>query len=271
MKFRYGKNVLITGGTSGIGLAAAKLFAENGYNVYAVSRSAEEKTVYEGNGTITYMKMDVCDIDSIKAVSGKIDELGIIVNCAGYGIAGAAEDCTEDDARRQMDVNYFGVLNVNRVFMPTLRKAGRGMVVIVSSIAGVVPIPFQSHYSSSKYALEAYGEALRIEVGALGIKVTIVEPGDTVTGFTKGRKLCIPENSPYRECCIKSVHKMEKDEQNGCPPEMSARVIYKNACKKNPPVRTAVGIQYKALMALKKFMPSRFINYVLGKLYGGKK
>lgn len=270
MNYRYGKEVLVTGGTSGIGRAVAMLFAEKGYVVYAVSRHAEPRREAVGAGEIIFLPMDVCEQQSVDRVAKSVKNIGIIIHCAGFGIGGSAEDAELEDVKKQLEVNYFGVLRVNRSFLPQMRERGGGMVVVVSSIAGQMPIPFQSHYSSSKYALEAYAEALRMETRAYGIRVTLVEPGDTATGFTSGRKLSIPESSPYREACLASIQKMEQDELHGDSPEKVAKVIYAVATRKNPPIRKAVGIQYQAVVFLKRLLPSRFVNYVLGRLYSGR-
>ena len=265
--FPYGKYVLITGGTSGIGLSCARKFASYGYSVYAVSRSAGERSEKCGDGLISYKKCDVSDLDSIKALYKETGSVGTVVHCAGFGIAGSAEDTPVSDAARQIDVNYLGVIRVNSVYLPGMRSNGGGIVVVVSSVAGIVSIPFQSHYSSSKFALEAYAEALRNEAGPFGIKVTVVEPGDTRTGFTNGRKMCIPDGSPYGQMCTASVKKMEQDELHGGAPEACASVIFKNSRKKNPPVKTVIGLKYKLLSFGIKILPSRLRVFVVGKLY----
>ncbi len=264
----YGNNVLITGASSGIGKAASELFAEKGYTVYAVSRSCDEKKIkYESGGSINTVPADVTDLQSLKALFLKIHSLDIVIHCAGYGVSGSIEYMPLEDAHKQLETNYFGVMNVNSLALPLLRKNKNSLVLITSSVAGLIPIPFQSHYSSSKYALEAYGEALRMEAKSYGVNVCLVEPGDTKTGFTKARKNNEPEFSPYYKKCIKAVSKMEKDEQNGKDPKTVAKVFYLLTKKKNPKVRTAVGIEYKILCFLSRVMPVKIKEYILTKLY----
>lgn len=272
MKKRYGCSVLITGGTSGIGLACAKAFAAEGYEVFAASRhSVEEEQKYEGGGRIIPVRMDVCDEDSVcKAVREVLErakDLGIVIHCAGVGIAGAAEDTPDADAHRQMETNYFGVLRVNRCLLPHFRSRGSGLCLIIGSVAGLLAIPFQSHYSSSKFALEAYAEALRCESRRYGIRVSLLEPGDTRTGFTSARRTAVPAQSPYEKACLASVAKMAKDEQNGRPPESIARIALRLGGRKNPPVRVVAGFEYKTLVFLRRLLPCRFINWVLGRMY----
>lgn len=266
-KNRYGKYVLVTGASSGIGKATAHAFAERGYHVYALSRRAEEKTETVGKGSITALSADVTKPDTLEKAFSKIDELNLVIHCAGIGVSGSAE-CTPDEAARlQMDTNYFGVLNVNRFALPLLRKNKESLVMITSSVAGFIPIPFQSHYSSSKYALEAYGEALRMEAKPFGVRVCLVEPGDTKTGFTAARTYNEPEDSPYLEKCREAVSKMEKDEQNGKSPESVAKVFLRQAQRKNPKAHVAVGFIYKVFAFLVRILPIKLKHLILSIMY----
>lgn len=267
MKNIYGKSVLITGASSGLGRACAVAFAESGCKVTAVSRHCEEKTETVGNGEIRTMPMDVNDEDSIRRVAGTLERVDILIHCAGFGIAGACEDTPLRLAKAQMETNYFGVLRVNAAILPKMRAQKSGLVLLVSSIAGRIGIPFQSHYSSSKFALEAYAEALRMEIAPYGIRVSLIEPGDTKTGFTEARSKQLDPASPYYARCARSVQKMERDERNGKPPESVAKVALSLAGKKNPPVRVAVGGEYKALMLAKRLLPDRLIEKILINMY----
>ncbi len=263
----YGKNVLITGASSGIGRETAMLFARNGYTVYGISRSIEEKEEKTGSGKLIQIKADVTDRDSLIAVKERIPSLSIIIHAAGYGIAGSAEEVPVELARKEMDVNYFGPMLVNSIFLPLLRENERSLIIFVSSIAARVPIPFQSHYSSSKYALEAYAEALRMEGRKHGIMTVLLEPGDTKTGFTSKRQKYIPENSVYRDEAEKAIRKMEMDEQNGKSPVMVAEAALKAASRKNPPVRKPIGMEYSVLMLLLRILPQKAVHMILGKMY----
>ena len=268
MNFPYGKNILITGASSGIGLAAAKRFAQAGYTVYALSRKCGEGAC----GNIVNIRADVCDEASIVRARERIGDIGVILHCAGMGIAGAAEDTPEEAVRRQFEVNYFGVLRVNRVFLPGMRARGGGLVLVISSVAGRVPLPYQSHYSATKYALDTYVESLRMESRRFGIRAALIEPGDTRTGFTAMREMAIPTSaelgdSPYRAACEGAVARMARDEQNGAPPERAAQAALKLAGKTNPPVRVTVGLPYKLIMLLRRLLPARLFESVLEKMY----
>ena len=267
LKYPYGKNVLITGASSGIGKECATLFANNGYTVYAISRSIKEEQVSLGKGTIIALKADVTDIASIEKLKEHISSLNMIIHCAGFGIAGSAEDMPIDMVKAQFETNYFGVLNVNKVFMPVLRENKTSLVIGITSIAGKVTIPFQSHYSSTKYALEAYFQALGMEAKDFGVKVSIIEPGDLQTGFTAQRKSQNLENSPYKEKATKAILAMEDDENNGAHPSTIAKIALKISEKKNPPVRVAAGFVYKFLMFIIRIVPDKLVNKILSSMY----
>lgn len=276
MKYPYGKVILITGATSGIGYACARLFAQKGFTVWAASRRAgAQPEKFEGGGIIYFQAMDVCDEASVAfAVNHIIEqsgEIGTVLHCAGIGIAAAAEDALAKEVSLQFETNYFGTLRVNRFVLPYMRKRGAGLVLVTGSIAGLIAIPFQSHYSSSKYALEAYVEALRLESKPFGIKACLVEPGDTKTGFTGSRWLAMPAGSPYRDTCESSVNKMARDEQNGRSPESVAKVAVRLSQKTRLPVRRCVGIEYKLIAFARRLLPDFLREMIVRMLYVPRK
>lgn len=268
------RSVVVTGGTSGIGKAVVNYFCQKGDDVWALSRSASSYKREAVNHHL--VNCDVTDDNSvetaIKQITTEIKELNlnkisIVIHCAGYGIAGSAEDTPIKDAKEQFETNYFGVLRVNKALLPHLREEKNSLVVVLGSIAGRISIPFQSHYASTKFALEAYVEALRIETKQFNIKATIVEAGDTKTSFTNNRALAFPKDSVYLEQGKKSVDKMAHDEQSGYSPTKVAKVIYTLSLKKNPPIRVAVGFSYKLLMFLKRLLPDSLAEFIISKMY----
>jgi len=276
----YGNVVMVTGASSGIGKSIAQILMENGYRVYGTSRRPKEDidTIISGNsksseGLIKMLQVDVRSEDSIKKAidyiikeEGKID---ILINSAGFGIAGSVEDTSCEEAYEQFDTNFFGVLRMCHNIIPIMRINGKGIIINISSVAGLISIPFQSIYSASKFALEALSEALRIELKPFGINVVSIEPGDLKTGFTASRKIVsgANENSLYKERFTKSLNTMIKDESTGPSPYIVAKVVLKVLKKKNPPVRIVVGYKYKMLVFLKRFVPAKFVLYVVSKIY----
>ena len=272
MRYPYGKNILITGGSSGIGAACAAAFAKNGFTVYACARTKGRAVKsFPGAGQVIPLEMDVTDEASVEeAVSAALDDagdIGIVLHCAGIGIAGAAEDTLDEAAHRQMEVNYFGVLRVNRHMLPHMRQRGGGLVLVTGSVAGIFAIPFQSHYSAGKFALEAYARALRMETKNYGIRVCLIEPGDTATGFTAARRFAMPVDSPYEQSCRRSVGKMEQDERSGRSPDSVGEIALRLTRRKNPPVFRIVGTEYCLLVFLRRLLPERLVLFLLGKMY----
>ncbi|HOJ48752.1 MAG TPA: SDR family oxidoreductase [Bacillota bacterium] len=258
--------VVITGASSGIGLCTGSLFADKGYKVYSLSRSCPP------GSRLFHIPTDVSSepsvqnaIEQIIRAEGKID---ILINNAGFGISGAAETTLLEDAKRQFDVNFFGMFLCVKYALPYMRAAKQGKIINVSSVAAVLPVPYQSFYSCAKSAVNAFTLTLANEVRPFGISVAAVMPGDIKTGFTGARKKNPTTDEAYREREERAVFRMEKDEQNGMAPSAVARCIYKAATKKHPKPLYTVGFQYKTLVTLAKFLPVSVVNKIEGKMYG---
>ena len=259
------KTALVTGGTSGIGLAVAKQLAGSGIKVYCMSRRAFEE---EG---LSHVRADVTDyeqvskaVESICASEGAID---LVVNCAGSGISGAVEFTSPEEAHRQIDVNFFGTVNVNKAVIPFMREHGGGRIVNISSVGAPAALPFQAFYSASKAAINTYTFALANELKPFGISVCAVMPGDIRTGFTAARKKNAAGDDIYGGRIERSVARMEHDEQNGMTPEKAAKTICRVCRKNSVKPLYAIGFSYKAVCALLKFLPCGFANRVLGMIY----
>jgi len=197
---------------------------------------------------------------SIMIREGCVD---VVVNCAGYGLAGAAEDTSVDEARALMETNFFGVFRVCRAVLPVMRFQSEGYIVNISSIGGLIGIPFQSLYSASKFAVEGFTEALRAEVQRFGIRVVMIEPGDFHTGFTEHRHKAFEadENSAYKDRFEKALGVMEADEMKGPSPEKIGHLLEKIITTRSPRLRYRVGpVSEKATVELKKIMPSKLFE-----------
>ncbi len=253
-----GKVVIITGATSGIGLATAKMFLKNGCKVYGVARKP-----YAGGDFVCY-PADVCDYAEMQRIFediyGREGRIDILVNNAGMGIAGAMEEASAERVAQITGVNLTAPCVLSGSVLKYMKAGGK--IINVSSVGGIMPIPYQAMYSATKAGVEVFSRALANEVKPQKIKVCAVMPGDTKTGFTAAR-VCEGEN----ERAKKSVEKMARDEQRGKSPESVARVIYKVAKKKNPPLRVTVGGTYKVLVFLQRLLSVKSVNFIIRKIY----
>jgi NAD(P)-dependent dehydrogenase (short-subunit alcohol dehydrogenase family) len=254
------RTVLITGASSGIGACAASALAAHGWRVFGTRRRPRE----DADPAIQWVEMDVCDEASVEAgvrqvlaAAGRIDA---VVCCAGFGIFGSVEDVSLEDARRQLDTNYFGVLRVLRAVLPGMRAARASghdaRIVLVGSLAGRAPIPFQSHYSSSKAAVDALNMALRNELHPFGIHVSLIEPGDIDTPFNDAMDWGTAAANPaYAEQLARCEEVIRVSLPKAPKPPVVARAIEKALTARRPRVRYAVGADSKLVPFARRLLP----------------
>jgi short-subunit dehydrogenase len=196
---------LVTGSSAGIGFETALALARNGISTFATTRHLQKESIIETIADkeslpLTVIEMDVNDEDTVKRTIMKIiDEkkrIDILVNNAGYGLFGALEDISLNEIREQFETNYFGAIRIMKQVIPTMRKQRSGIIINITSIAGVVGIPGECIYSSSKFALEGLSESISYELRPYGIKVVLIEPGVINTNFVQNIKF--PSNAQYR-------------------------------------------------------------------------
>ena len=259
--------ILITGITSGFGKAMAERLHADGHSVYGTHRKATD--FIPG---VHYIKAEsTSQKDVEKAVREVVDAEGridVFINNAGMGIGGPLEFCTMEDCQRQMDVNFFGMVRYIKQVVPIMREQGHGHIICLSSIGGLVGLPFQGMYSASKYAIEGYCEALRLEVSGFGINVTVIEPGDFATSFTAQRKSVSDENvNRIYTSYARSLASIEKDENSGLKPEYLARKISRIVRKKKPGYNYIIATFLQRLSVFaKKVLPARTFAWIM-KLY----
>ncbi len=257
--------VVITGATAGIGLAAAELFASKGDIVYGIARHEPvdpAKGVRYMVGDVSVEASVVHAVDAILAEAGRID---VLINNAGFGIAGAVEFTGTAEAKAQFDVNFFGTFNCIRTVLPHMRERG-GSIINVGSVAGVTPIPYQAFYSASKAAIHSLTRALANEVSGFDIRVSALMPGDVKTGFTASRRKAMKGSDVYANM-ERSVARMERDEQHGMEPAVLARALYRISVCRRPKTLYSCGIVYKAICVLARLLPMRLVDLVLNKMY----
>lgn len=271
------KIVLITGASSGVGSYAAAEFITRGDVVYGTSRSAETggRISLPGGKYCPAVRLDVDDLDScraaIDAVIKKEGRMDVLVNNAGFGIAGPLELAKDEEIKALFETNFFGAVRMMRLAAERMREQGGGIIVSTSSVAAVIPLPYQAMYSASKAALEAVSQAMNAEVRDFGIKLSCVEFGDMKTGFTGSRiKTEVPEsgqNEIYAAGFRRSLSRMERDEQNGPLPVKAAGLIYKVSAKKCPKPVYVCGASYKLIATARRLLPMRLTNWLIAKMY----
>ena len=232
--------IIITGASSGFGKATAEMLSKKGYTVYGLCRRQMQ------DSTIKYRQCDVRNRENIRTVveqivaeQGRVD---VLINNAGMGIGGALELATEEEIDLQMGTNFMGCVNMCQAVLPYMRRQRAGKIINLSSIGGLMGLPYQGFYSASKFAIEGFTEALSAEVRGFGIRVCMVEPGDFATGFTGSRKNSQPtlDDPDYGPIFKRSLAIIEKEENGGLQPEVLARRIVRLVEKKDPPLRNVV-------------------------------
>jgi NAD(P)-dependent dehydrogenase (short-subunit alcohol dehydrogenase family) len=249
--------VLITGASSGVGQSTARLLSQKGYKVFGTSRNPASS---EAIPTVQMLALDVRSDDSVaacvKAVTAQVGRLDVVVNNAGYELAGALEELSLDEAKAQFETNFFGVVRMVKAVLPIMRQQKRGQIVNVSSLSGLSPIPFMGIYSASKFALEGYTEALRHEVKPFGIHVSQIEPGFLKTAMMDRRQVAaerISEYDPWRERAFKAIREYEL---KGPGPELVADTVLKIISSKTPRLRYVIGQQAKFVSGLRRLLPA---------------
>jgi NAD(P)-dependent dehydrogenase (short-subunit alcohol dehydrogenase family) len=265
-----GKVVLITGASSGIGKRCCEHLASRGMTVYGTSRSLSSSD----GGPYRTFRMDVTDDasvnDGIKQIQARHERIDVAINCAGYGIAGAVEETSPEEAMAQFDTNFFGAHRVCRAVLPIMRQQKNGVIINISSLAGLLAVPFQAFYSASKFAMEGMTEALRMEVRPFGIRVALIEPGDFKSEFPANRVNVANSISSkiYSEALERCVGVMREEEKNGKEPDDVARLAERIINDRSPRLRYTIGPMGERIgPALKCILPHKLYEYLFMKHY----
>ncbi len=262
------KVVLITGVSSGFGRAMAVKLASQGHKVYGTIRREVEPL--EG---VTYVRAEVQDEKSVEqAVSSVVEKEGrvdVFINNAGMGIGGPIEFTPLEDASRQMDINFMGMVRFLHYIVPQMRRQGGGRILCFSSIGGLMGLPFQGFYSASKFAIEGYCEALRLELRGKGIDIVVIEPGDFATGFTASRKSAVdPEAYTAYPTYQESLKSIENDEQGGLKPEFLAEKVAAVIACKHPCYHYIIStLEQRLSVTLKAILPPSWFAAILASYY----
>ncbi|KAA0094200.1 oxidoreductase [Mycolicibacterium sp. P1-18] len=259
---------LVTGAHAGLGGFAALGLVEAGFDVVGTSR---DTTGLESRPRVTLRDLDVTSDESVAAlVEGVIADFGridVLVNNAGMGLAGALEENSIEQQQKLFDVNVFGVVRMTNAVLPHMRAQGRGRIVNISSIFGFMPAPYMAAYSATKYAVEGYSESVDHEVRGHGIRVLLVEPGATRTGFDDNTA---PPDTPLEAYARQRglANRVVADQVNGGEdPRTVAKAIVSAATDANPKLRYPAGVKARQLSAMRRLAPSRVFDKQLRKTF----
>jgi len=267
---------LVTGGSSGIGEATARQLHDAGFTVYAVARRVDRMDDLRTAGVHTFA-MDVTDDASMTAgVQRILDEEGridVLVNNAGYGSYGAVEDVPIDEARRQFEVNVFGLARLVQLVTPQMRDQRSGRIINISSIGGKFYEPFGAWYHATKFAVEGFSDSLRMELKPFGIEVVLIEPGPIATEWNEIARDSLLERSGdtaygrYAKRAHRVLTEFDKPSR-ASKPETVARKIVRAATTRNPAARYPVGKGARAITLSRDLTPDRVYDQVVSRIFG---
>lgn len=260
------KVVLITGASSGLGLATALHLHNKGFHVFGTSRNPKK---YTDPLPFTLLALEITDTDSITNCVAKVlketQRLDILINNAGVGITGPMEEIQSDAVAANFATNCFGPLEMAQAVLPQMRHQKSGLIINVTSIAGVMGLPFRGVYSASKSALSIMSESLRMEVKSFGIEVCTLAPGDYATDIASRRYHApVVKDSPYQKIYQESLDTMDAHVDEGNPPQEIAAAIAQIIEKEKPKVHYQVGpFMQKLSKTLKNILPSRIFEKLI--------
>jgi short-subunit dehydrogenase len=239
------QTVLVTGASSGIGQATAQLLTARGFTVFGTSRKP----------TGNLIPLDVRSDDSVRACVERVGTIDVLVNNAGYSLMGSAEETSLDEAKAQLETNFFGVVRMVKAVLPAMRKARAGKIITIGSLAGITAIPFGAFYTASKFALEGYIEALWHELRPFGIHVSLIEPGFIATAIGERTQLAAAPLSAYDGVRQRATHALDQHVKHGISPDAVAQRVLRVIRSRSPTLRYRVGTDAAWLPRLKSVLP----------------
>jgi short-subunit dehydrogenase len=263
--------ILITGASSGIGFEAARTLAQRGHTVYAAARRLEKMEALKADGVIP-IQLDITkekDIqNALETIRKSHQGVDILINNAGYGLYGAMEDTSLEDARYQFEVNLFGLARLTQLVLPHMREQSFGRIINTSSVGGKIYTPLGSWYHATKHALEGWSDCLRLEVAPFGIDVVIIEPGAIVTEFGDvmgGPMLERSGKGPYASMAQKMANTLERemDKGGGSPPGVITNLMVKATESSRPKTRYANGKWAKPLLFMRRWLSDRAFDGII--------
>ncbi len=263
------KVALITGASSGMGKSTANILHEQGYKVYGAARRLDKMKELEQKG-IGIVSLDLTKdesiVNAVNTILEKEGRIDILINNAGYGSYGSVEEVSIEEAKRQFEVNMFGLARITQLVIPSMRKNQSGRIVNISSMGGKIYTPFGSWYHATKHALEGWSDCLRLELKEFGIDVVIVQPGGIQTewgGIAAEHMQKTSGNGPYSKSVQKVINSMGKSANKLTHVDVLGKEIAKAATDKKPKTRYAKGYLAKPLMTMRKWLSDKTFDKML--------
>jgi len=265
MTLPTGQTAIVTGASSGIGRATAEVLAQKGFNVFGTSRRAANTAPKQ----VSMLTCDVTDDESVRgmvaSVLSRTGRIDLLVNNAGVGLQGGAEESSIGQVQALFDVNLFGVIRATNAVLPAMRQRGRGRIVNISSVLGLIPSPYSAHYAATKHALEGYSESLDHELRAFNIRVSLIEPGYTRSVFDQNALEADSTLPEYEQARAGMRALLDEVMPAGDPPELVAQTVLLAATASRPRRRYAAGKIARQVSILRRFVPAEAFDKSLRK------
>lgn len=265
MNAHSGKTAIVTGASTGIGRASAEALARAGFTVFGTSR----RKMNDGPRQVSMLTCDVTDdgavnslVSTVLSRTGRID---VLVNNAGIGLLGGAEESSIGQVQALFDVNLFGVMRVTNAVLPSMRQRGEGRIINISSVLGLIPAPYSAHYAATKHALEGYSESLDHETRAFNIRVSLIEPAYTCSVFEQNALAPDSMLKEYEQARIGARALLQDAMTTADPPEIVAEAVVLAATAARPRRRYPTGKIARQISVLRRFAPSGMFDKSLRK------
>jgi short-subunit dehydrogenase len=272
--------ILITGATSGIGRHAAMHLAKLGHRVFATGRNETILAEIKASAppSLETVRLDVTSAESIAQAKAEVDArtngrgVDVLVNNAGYGLLGPTEMISDADMRAQYETNVFGLMAVTRAFLPAMHARGKGRIINVSSIGGLITLPFFGVYNSTKYAVESLSDGLRVELEPFGIDVSLIEPGVIDTGFTDRSMLELSRfrdpSSRYAPVLARAEEMRKVSDRSAVGPACISKAIERAATDRRPRARYMAPLRASLMVAIARRLPTRWVDFFMRQALG---
>jgi NAD(P)-dependent dehydrogenase (short-subunit alcohol dehydrogenase family) len=265
MNAHSGKTAIVTGASTGIGRATAEALAKAGFRVFGTSRRA----VKDGPRDVAMLTCDVTDdaavLSFVSTVLSRTGRIDLLVNNAGIGLLGGAEESSISQIQALFDVNLFGVIRMTNAVLPLMRQRGQGRIVNISSVLGFIPAPYSAHYAATKHALEGYSESLDHETRAFNVRIALVEPAYTRSAFEQNILAADSELKDYEAARAGARALLQDVTAIGDTPESVAEAVLQAATDTRPRRRYPAGKMARQISVLRRFVPSNAFDKSLRK------